>query len=292
MDIPIVHMRTPSPGAQALADALSIDRFTGLRIGEEMTKAFRKLHPSFSPVMTVIVDSRTMDELHPPSVDLWVRWAVDELYKWARNSLPLDRYEEHRGWLADAFPALLTQDEPWISPGELSEKTGLDENELRRMIRQLRRRGTVALGVCFQPKNATAASTGVLEPTELGALGSVAIALDHERISATARKLARVRPGQWNSWFEKMYLMKHAVPIWLHEQSHAVRGANGGELEEVSAQLDAYRACTEGSSTGFNQMVFNEMTQGGVPVVASCAEMMRRLSKTQPPIYGAIFRGF
>lgn len=292
MNLPIVHIRPASAGARTLENAVNTDEFTGLRIGDELQKALGRLHPHFSPVTTIIVDSRTIDALHPPSVAGWKRWAISELDKWARSRLPPGRYEEQRGLIADAWGAVIRDDEGWISPGELSEKTGLDEDELKRKIRQLRRRGTVALACCFQTQSAAAVLKDALEAADLHALGRVAVALDHERISERARKLARIRTSQWNLWTEQMCLMKLAAAIWLHEQSHAARGANGdGELEEVSAQLDAYRACTEGSGTWSSDTVFSELVERGMPVIPSAGEFMRRLSRTQPPMYGAIFKG-
>jgi hypothetical protein len=273
-----------SPRAQAVAEAISTDGFSGLRIEDELVSELRKLHPGFTPVTTIIVDSRTMDALYPPAVDHWTECSVDELHEWARRFLKNGTYDELRSQLADAFPALLGG-EPSTTALDRAAKMGLDKSKLRRKVRQLRGRSTVALGCCLKLEDAAAVLRGVLDSSAFALLGDVVVALDHERIVATASKLGGVPLRQRSDWAKKTCLMKLVVPIWLHEQSHAVRrGTSSGDFEELSAQLDAYRVCSQA-----DHFVFKEET--GVPTIPSCSEMMRRLAKEQPRIYGAIFKG-
>ena len=144
----------------------------------------------------------------------------------------------------------------------------------------------MALGVCFSSWSKIDLLKGVLARGDLAQLCGVVTAMDYQRISQAARRISRIRPaiGRPPPEYTTMCLSKLALPIWLHEQSHASRNAISGPAEEVSAQLDAYRGCEESTDDVFGSDTYNSVA------VPSCGEMMRGLAKTQPPIYGAIFR--
>jgi hypothetical protein len=198
-----------------------------------------------------------------------------------------ERYEEHGGLIADSLRAVLSGEQPWISIPDLAARVGLAEEDLRRKIRQLQlRRQTVALGCCFQVRDKAVVLRDIMEPGDLAQITGVAVAMDYERLSDRAARLSKIPPTvrKASPGLSRRCLPKLAVPIWLHEQSHASRNAKTGALEEVSAQLDAYRACVESDS----RMFATESHAGFT--LPSCGDMMKRLAKTQPPVYGAVFK--
>jgi hypothetical protein len=285
MRIPIIHMKAITQGARSLERSLrGVGGLEGGHVEAAMVKALSLVHPRFGPVTTIIVDSQTMDELYPPTVELWKTGASQEAETWLRKRIPPERNDELRGLFIEALLGLLT-DQPWMTQRELEDRLDLAEGSVTALIRRLRGyRETVTLGCCFETRSRDHVLGRVLQAVDLSKLGQIAVAMDYERISQRATRLCRLPRSARKEYpgAPSIRLSSFAIPIWLHEQSHAARNAASGPLEEIHAQLDAYRSCVE-----IDRPVFKEMLLGSFKV-PSCAEMMRRLARIQPPPYRVI----
>jgi len=278
MKIPIMHAMRAAEDARLLESALSGT------VEEGMLAALARLHPGFVPVPTVVVNTAIMIRLRPPRFDRYKGRAIRQMLDLIQHALAPERYERIEGFLVDAVAGFWC-DSPRITPRELESKLELPEGMLRKELRRQKRLcATVALGSCLETSTVIDTLLEVLTAKDMSGLGKVIVVLDAQGICSAARQLRRlpVEVCRQQPGLRVKRLSALAVPIWLHEQSHAYRGAIGGPLEDLSAQLDALRGCLETDHVIFATEPWLACD------LPTPADMMERLARRQPPEYRAV----